>query len=449
MAEPASPSTLYSGAMLSRTFGPFITRVGFAAVHLVAACTSAQSAPSTDRAAPSNAPRTVATPALPSIATPPALPRSAGASTPAHAAPRGATLTIATWNLEWLAAGNGEGPVPRDDAAFARLRKYAQRLNADVIAVQEVASVAALARVFDPARYAFYVTADSSPQRTGFVYDKRLQVQVYPDYTPLRTGNLRSGADLGLNWNGKSVRLLSVHLKSGCFAKALGQDDACAKLKAQVPKLEAWLDARAHERTPFAVLGDFNRRLFAASNDAVWRALDDSEPPESDLSAPTQGEHSRCWNGRHPTFVDHIVLSRTLNESLQPGSFVQQLYEATDAPYRKQLSDHCPIALRLSQTLTSSAPSDVSVTTAGSASVPPVPSGAPSSYTPPSTSVSATPPPLPVKGNRSRKGERYYHTPACPHYAQVKVEPAKGEQLFPDETAARAAGYRRSPDCPK
>lgn len=337
-------------------------------------------------------------------------------SDPAAAAPL-PTLILATWNLEWLARDDGKGPTPRTAAAFDRLGKYAQRLDADVIAVQEVESTAALARVFDPARYAFYVTADASPQRTGFVYDKRLQVHVHPDYTALNTGNLRSGADLGVFWNGSWVRLLSIHLKSGCFAQPLDRDDACVKLRAQVPKLEAWIDARAAEQTPFAVLGDFNRRLFAASDDPVWRALDDGVPPEAALTAPTRGARSQCWQS-HPKFIDHIVLSRRLGTFVAPGSFLQQPYDHADARYRKQLSDHCPLLVRLDVDAAARSPS------------------------------APVEPPFVVKGNHSRKGERYYHTPQCPHYAQVRIDVAKGEQLFADEAAARAAGYRRSPDCP-
>jgi endonuclease/exonuclease/phosphatase family metal-dependent hydrolase len=346
-------------------------------------------------------------------------------------------LTIATWNLEWLAESDGDGPIARDAAAFTRLGKYAARLNADVIAVQEVASVAALARVFDPTRYAFHVTADSTPQRTGFVYDKRLVVRIHPDYTELNTGSLRSGADLAVYWNGKWVRLLSVHLKSGCFAQPMTHGDACTKLKAQIPRLEAWVDARANEQTPFAVLGDFNRRLFAANDDSVWRALDDNQPPESDLFSPTQGERSGCWKSQHAKYIDHIVLSRSLTAHFSPGSFAQQLYDASDAPYRKQLSDHCPIALRLSTQLPP---------------LPPLPPAATAHATTSPVTSSALPsaPVLTlVKGNRTRKGKLYYHTIDCPQYTRVKVDDTKGEQTFADEVSARAAGYLRSPDCPK
>jgi len=44
-----------------------------------------------------------------------------------------------------------------------------------------------------------------------------------------------------------------------------------------------------------------------------------------------------------------------------------------------------------------------------------------------------------IKGNHSRKGERIYHLPGMPYYAQTVAE-----EVFCTEAQARAAGYRRS-----
>jgi endonuclease YncB( thermonuclease family) len=44
-----------------------------------------------------------------------------------------------------------------------------------------------------------------------------------------------------------------------------------------------------------------------------------------------------------------------------------------------------------------------------------------------------------IKGNHSRKGERIYHLPGRPYYAETV-----GEAIFCTEAEARAAGYRRS-----
>ncbi len=44
-----------------------------------------------------------------------------------------------------------------------------------------------------------------------------------------------------------------------------------------------------------------------------------------------------------------------------------------------------------------------------------------------------------IKGNHSRRGERIYHLPGMPYYAE-----ATAEEMFCTEAEARAAGYRRS-----
>ena len=40
-------------------------------------------------------------------------------------------LRVATWNLEWLNRRDGTGPVKRVEADYARLRRYADKLDAD------------------------------------------------------------------------------------------------------------------------------------------------------------------------------------------------------------------------------------------------------------------------------------------------------------------------------
>jgi hypothetical protein len=186
----------------------------------------------------------------------------------------------------------------------------------------------------------------------------------------------------------------------------------------------------------------------------VWLALDDASPPEADLFAPTALARARCWDGQSTRFIDHIVLSRTLGSQFVPESFVQHRYDAVDKRYRKQLSDHCPIALRLRTSPRATAPQTTAPRTTAPQTT--APSAATSSQTAPRTTTPPNPTALapnpdvtllPVKGNHTRKGQRHYHTPDCPQYAQVKIDTAKGEQLFQDEATARAAGYERSPDC--
>ena len=89
---------------------------------------------------------------------------------------------------------------------------------------------------------------------------------------------LRSGADITLHLaDGRSLRLLAVHLKSGCWERALSsRAQACRALRAQAPVLRAWVAARAAEGVAFAVLGDFNRVMEAG--DGLLGGLDEAAP---------------------------------------------------------------------------------------------------------------------------------------------------------------------------
>ncbi len=257
-------------------------------------------------------------------------------------------LKIATWNIEHLRDRDGEGPVPRTPADYDRLAGYAQQLDADIIALQEVDGPEAAARVFLPDNYDLYFSSRANPQRTGFAVRKGIDVTQNPDVTSLGLdGSLRYGTDITVNHNGQTLRLLSVHLKSGCFDNPLNSNNRdCRRLNEQVPLLEEWIDARAAENIPFVVLGDFNRR-FDTPGDTFWPEIDDAEPANADLSRVTEGQTSECWNGRFPKYIDHIALDSLTTGWQVPDSFDQLLFSADDARFEDVLSDHCPISVEL------------------------------------------------------------------------------------------------------
>src|SRR6185312_12498539 len=76
-----------------------------------------------------------------------------------------APLRLASWNLEFLAERDDSGCRPRAAADYAEMRRIADSLDADVIAFQEAESVAAAARVFDPARYS--IVMEARPGKAG------------------------------------------------------------------------------------------------------------------------------------------------------------------------------------------------------------------------------------------------------------------------------------------
>lgn len=305
------------------------------------------------------------------------------AATPAAVPGAAPAIKIATWNLEWLMTpevlralrrdclAEGESPgrrerfVPCDVATdkeraksdFDALARYARRLDADVVALQEVDGADAARRVFEG--YEFCFTSRRHVQNTGFAIRRGLPFRC-SEYAPLSLRDrVRRGAELTLfPGEPRELRLLSVHLKSGCGRRTLDSGrDACTVLGQQVEPLERWIDAQAARGAPFALLGDFNRDLLDDRGPArsssggprsLWAEIDDATPPEADLSLAGAGQRfSNCAPGQnHGGYIDHIVLSRSLAARVLPGSFERIVYDPRDA-LRRRLSDHCPVAVRI------------------------------------------------------------------------------------------------------
>lgn len=263
---------------------------------------------------------------------------------------RAAELKFATWNLDWLTqrpAGDRALPSdvhPRRTADFVRLRQYALQLDADVIALQEVDGRAAAQRVFPPDRYSLHLTHDDRVQRVGFAVRRGLPYTVNPDVTAIELGprlGLRSGADITLHLAGGPLRILAVHLKTGCSGRRLSRRSrgSCAELREQIPPLQAWIAARRREGVPFLVMGDFNRWMNA--HDQLWRALNRTAP----LARATEGRSSPCWGGE--AFIDHIIAGGVARAWLQPDTLRVLVYRETEAAWKGRLSDHCPVSVRL------------------------------------------------------------------------------------------------------
>ncbi len=260
-----------------------------------------------------------------------------------------ADLKLATWNLEWLTdRGAGDPRLPAD--AYPKqpedidlLRRYAAELDADVIAVQEVDGPAVAARVFPPERYSVHMTRDHVVQRVGLVVRRGMQYTVNPDVTgfDIPGRQLRSGADITLHLAQGSLRVLALHLKTGCFDERLSRTTrrACAELREQIPPLRDWITARSAEGVPFAVLGDFNRHM--DGRDQLWAALRQAAP----LARATEGHASPCWGGE--AFIDHILVGGAARDWLQPDTLRVLTYRETGAAWKQRLSDHCPVSVRL------------------------------------------------------------------------------------------------------
>lgn len=309
-------------------------------------------------------------------------------------APKPTGLVLASWNIEHLAAANGAGCRARTEADYAALRDVAERLGADIIALQEVENSAAVARVFDPAIYAILISPRDerargdcrekpgqriTAQRTGFaIHRERLAA------SGLRWRELPAFEDVGIEgrrWGTRirieplvttgddidGLELMSLHLKSGCAWGRLDvrdvQREQCLVLRRQRGILEEWLDRLATIDQPFIVIGDFNRQLDQPQDD-FWNAINDGEVctwrrdrllgrtclpgsgianANADLTLANAGiPFPYAYNPKYPYAVDYFVLSGNAAPWLIAGSYRALDYDLDPAP-----SDHHPIRITL------------------------------------------------------------------------------------------------------
>jgi endonuclease/exonuclease/phosphatase family metal-dependent hydrolase len=291
----------------------------------------------------------------------------AAAASPGSPATTPQVLTIASWNLEWLvspetshtsrlACNSGRiAPMPcdvardlaRDTADLAKLAQYAKRLDADVIAFQEVENRRAARRVFRG--YDICINSGPGVQQAGFAVRAGIAHRCDPPLQALASGfRQRAGARLTLYpGTTRQIELLAVHLKSGCSRDALDSGGAaCRTLAAQGRALAAWMQQRAERNVRAIVLGDFNRT--GPGNDVFWQQLQAGDTPDAAyFNASAAVAFSNCYRGQpFSEYIDHILVSRALKAQIVRGSFRHHGFRSLDA-FRYRLSDHCPISVSL------------------------------------------------------------------------------------------------------
>ena len=263
-------------------------------------------------------------------------------------------LRVAAWNLELLKDTDLEGCIPREAADYAAIARQVEALGADIVAFQEVENAAAARRVFSPSHW--HVEVSTRPARqssrtcrerpeallghlaTGFAIRRGIDYRREADLSALgnRSRFDRWGTDIAVTEGGRELRLLSIHLRSGCFGarqdESASLEGTCRVLHEQLRVLKDWSDARRAEAADFVILGDFNRRL-AIPGDAGWATL---SPPDAPLRLATTGRISRC-DPRYLEYIDHLVLGGRAGQALVPDSF-------RESPREGQHPDHCAIA---------------------------------------------------------------------------------------------------------
>jgi acid phosphatase len=259
----------------------------------------------------------------------------------------------------------------------ARLTEIAAQ-GLDVLAVQETQSPAALQAVLPSGYEVACFTTRPDAQNLGFAVRSgsgfQLQCQELRSLSleddPSLTHPVRRGLELTIDQGGgHTLSLLNVHLKAKCVQGPLSdQKNAnCLSLQRQVPLLEAWVEAQAARKQPFAIVGDWNRDLeaelsYPARTDRsdpagplsspslvqnLWPEIDDATPPESDMDIARVDRTSALVAPRCEKNLDQLVVSRLVEAQLTLDGLQVGRVPAALLPRPATVSDHCPLRFEL------------------------------------------------------------------------------------------------------
>lgn len=260
---------------------------------------------------------------------------------------RDTPLRVVTWNIEHLGEA-GEGCVPRTKADISAIADHVRSLNADVVSFQEVASEEAAQAVFPANEWRLFVSGrvydtqqplcrqDPSRRmghmRTGFAVRRGIDVELQVELSSLGntafgTNQEPHGVDIEVPMGRRSVRMLSVHLTSGCASAKSDAEPACTALYSQASALRRWTEERSADGEPWLVAGDFNRVWHA--HDGFWSSALGESAGRVQVASLGDGA------------VDHIILASTRTglsfQSVEPGASAAFL----------GLSDHEPVVVDL------------------------------------------------------------------------------------------------------
>jgi exonuclease III len=279
------------------------------------------------------------------------------------------SIRLAAWNINNLndvagVALRDRAPI-RAEGDYVLLNDYRERLDPDVIALQEMGNPKAAARIFPPDQYEVIFEGRFQPDQPGDVYTalavrkNKVRIIEKGDFEPLSVIHeadnrpVRRGVQALLEVAGDRFWVMSVHLKSGCFAKSLKPPSAsqtdCKTLAKQMAPLEQWIDEKESTGLPVIIMGDFNRKFDVhGQSDHLWAEVDDGQPSPLNLWRLPFRTASECPTTRESDRefpIDFLVFNEKAWPGVDQQSFFELLYDDEDVSLGDRLSDHCPHAV--------------------------------------------------------------------------------------------------------
>ena len=234
----------------------------------------------------------------------------------------------------------------RSPAQVEALREHALALGTDLLFLEEVENLAAVENLL-PGWQVFEVGSSGQKIALAIAPGSSVNVRGVSELSELDLGSstLRPGLVAQVDHDGISVRILAVHLKSGCQIGDLATaNSSCSALRDQLAVLKSWITERESQNQPYMLVGDFNRTL--ENNDPFYLGLEDAAGKP--LLRLTLGQRPSCWDHlleapSYPSFIDHIIMSPSIVAAWGAPAFDIYNYTETYPNAWLYVSDHCAI----------------------------------------------------------------------------------------------------------
>ncbi len=262
----------------------------------------------------------------------------------------GKTITVGTFNVEWLGDGNDDKFIRSEDD-YRNIAELIDKLGVDVLALQEIENRQALDRIMKYLPdFSSAVSEPYGDQSLACIYKKGmgLSVEYVGDYAPLSvSGKMRGGMVMKVTKGKTSFLMMIVHFKatSSKIYTAEENREALAIRYRQAMLASLWADSvmKNGREKELMIAGDFNdykKPVTDSSNTLLPLCVNKK------LVMLTQGLQSCRYKNRKT--IDHIFVSKKLKERVLPHSLRTYDFNLTIGENEaRKISDHCPVLVEL------------------------------------------------------------------------------------------------------
>ncbi|MBU3741275.1 MAG: hypothetical protein FGM24_03205 [Candidatus Kapabacteria bacterium] len=256
------------------------------------------------------------------------------------------TVTVGTFNMEWLGDGNGDRK-PRTDADYLRIADIVIKSGVDVLGVQEVENAAALRKILRYcADYDGMVLRGETDQNVGVIWRKSVKVDSVGPYEGLvvQAGRSRPGLVVRCRYEGFDWMMMVVHLKSTSRFDSTNQLRELAReiRSQQASALRRWSDSvlAAGAEKDILIVGDMNDVPTKKSMPTLTALTESTAMRFLTKDMKSCGPRDRLA-------IDHVVASTQAASRLVAGSIrTEDFHSFLDAESAEKVSDHCPVVVR-------------------------------------------------------------------------------------------------------